>query len=70
MVDVSCDEKIVEEIKRLILEEVGVKGIDFLKTRIFGAKFYIDLEIAVDEDISHIYEINFQSCFEKIKNKL
>lgn len=54
----------------MILEEVGVKGIDSLKTRIFGAKFYIDLEIAVDGDISHIYEINFQSCFEKIKNKL
>lgn len=52
IVDVSCDEKIVEEIKRLTLEEVGVKGIDSLKTRIFGAKFYIDLEISVDGNIS------------------
>lgn len=52
IVDVSCDEKIVEEIKRLTLEEVGVKGLDSLKTRIFGAKFYIDLEIPVDGNIS------------------
>lgn len=48
IVDVSCDEKIVEEIKRLTLEEVGVKGIDSF----FGAKFYIDLEISVDGNIS------------------
>lgn len=67
IVDVSCDEEIVEEIKRLTLEEVGVKGVDSLKTRIFGAKFYIDLEIAVDGNIS-LNEAHIIA--EKVHNKI
>lgn len=67
IVDVSCDEKIVNEIKRLTLEEVGVKGIDSLKTRIFGTKFYIDLEISVDGNIS-LNEAHIIA--EKVHNKI
>lgn len=67
IVDVSCDEKVVNEIKRLTLEEIGVKGIDSLKTRIFGAKFYIDLEISVDGNIS-LNEAHIIA--EKVHNKI
>lgn len=65
--DISCAEEIIEEIKRLTLEEIGVKGVDSLKTRIFGAKFYIDLEIAVDGNVS----LNEgHTIAEKVHNKI
>lgn len=51
MVDKSCDEETVKEMKNLVMGETGVKGIDVLRTRMFGAKIYVDVEISVDENI-------------------
>lgn len=48
MVDKSCDEKQVEEMKKCILKEQGVDGIDEIRTRMFGTKIYVDIEIAVN----------------------
>ena len=48
MVDHSCPDEIVEKINALVLSQEGVEKIDDLKTRLFGPKVYIDLEIAVD----------------------
>ena len=48
MVDHSCPDEIIEKINALVLSQEGVEKIDDLKTRLFGAKVYIDLEIAVD----------------------
>lgn len=48
MTDKACDVKIIEEIKELVAKQEGVLGIDVLKTRLFGDKIYIDVEIAVD----------------------
>ena len=48
LVDKSCDEEIVKKIKKVIKKEEGVLGIDDLKTRIFGSKIYVDVEIAAD----------------------
>ena len=38
MVDHSCDEAIEENMKKVITEIAGVKGIDLLQTRLFGSK--------------------------------
>jgi len=48
MTDVACDGSIEEEIRSLILAQEGVLGIDTLKTRMFGDKIYIDIEIQAD----------------------
>lgn len=51
MVDKSCDEETEEWIKRIVMEQEGVLGIDLLRTRLFGAKMYVDLEIVVDGEL-------------------
>lgn len=59
MVDSSCDEE-TEEKMRLCVEEIdGVMCIDLLRTRIFGNKAYVDIEIGVDEtlDIASAHSI-------------
>ncbi len=50
LVDKSCDEETIEKIRNVIIKEKGVLGIDDLKTRIFGSKIYVDVEIAADGD--------------------
>lgn len=52
MIDKSCDDETVDQIKNLVFETDGVLGIDELKTRIFGNKIYIDLEITADRNLS------------------
>ena len=48
LVDKSCDYKTIEEIKKVVLKEKGVLGIDDIKTRIFASKIYVDIEISAD----------------------
>lgn len=45
MTDKSCDDNTIEEMKLVINQEEGVLGIDSIKTRIFGNRIYVDLEI-------------------------
>ena len=45
LVDKSADEEVCERLKETIMAQDGVMGIDSLKTRIFGAKLYVDVEI-------------------------
>ena len=52
MVDHSCDAKTEEFMKREILKVPGVRRVDLLKTRLFGSKMYVDIEIAADGNIS------------------
>ena len=52
MLDTSCDTAFEEDLKNFILSQPGVKNIDLLHTRQFGNRIYIDLEIAVDRNIS------------------
>lgn len=52
MVDHSCDEKTVQEMREVILEVEGVRRIDVLRTRLFGSKIYVDIEIAADDDMT------------------
>ena len=52
MLDTSCGTEFEEDLKTFILSQPGVKNIDLLHTRQFGNRIYIDLEIAVDRNIS------------------
>ncbi len=48
MVDKSCDDKIVEQIRDAVLKQRGVIRVDKLNTREFGNRIYVDVEIAAD----------------------
>lgn len=48
MVDKSCDQETEEKIKKCALEVDGVLRIDLLRTRTFGNKIYVDMEISAD----------------------
>lgn len=51
MTDKACDKKTEDEIRRTVLAQRGVLGIDDLKTRRFGDKIYIDIEILADGNL-------------------
>lgn len=48
LTDRSCDEETRELLRSLILKQKGVLAIDDIKTRIFGARLYVDVEIRAD----------------------
>lgn len=52
MVDKSCDEETEEKMRQLIEKQKGVLKVDVLRTRLFGAKMYVDIEIAADGNIT------------------
>lgn len=52
MVDKSCDEETIKKIEDIIYESKDVVKIDDLKTRKFGNRYYIDVEISVDKNMS------------------
>jgi cation diffusion facilitator family transporter len=74
MVDHSCDMETEQAMRQLVLTIPGVQGIDLLKTRLFGARIYVDLEILADGDlplrqahaiaerVHHAIEDNFPAC--------
>lgn len=52
MIDRSCSEEYNEKMKRVILDTEGVIGIDEFRTRLFGSKVYVEVEIVMDSDKS------------------
>lgn len=52
LVDTAAPSKIVEEIEQLTMAVDGVKEINSLKTRLFGNRLYVDIDIAVDGAIT------------------
>ncbi len=51
MVDHSCDEETEDAIRLCAVEQPEVERIDLLKTREFGNRIYIEMEIAVNGDL-------------------
>ena len=51
MTDKACDDETIEIIRTLILKQEGVLGIDQIKTRLFGDRVYVDVEIQADGNI-------------------
>ncbi|MCR5250042.1 MAG: cation diffusion facilitator family transporter [Lachnospiraceae bacterium] len=52
MLDTACDKAFVQKLRLFIAGQPGVRGIDLLRTRQFGNRIYVDLEISVKRDIS------------------
>ena len=52
MVDHSCDGKTQEAILESALSVEGVIRVDDLKTRLFGSKLYVDMEISADAQLT------------------
>lgn len=52
MVDKSCDDEVLEQLRNCIMSVDGVLGIDRLKARTFGNRLYVDLEICEDGEVS------------------
>ncbi len=48
MIDTSCPDEKVEAMRGVILQTEGVLGIDELKTRLFGSRIYVEVEILMD----------------------
>lgn len=52
MLDTSCGEEYENKLREYIEEQKDVEAIDLLRTRMFGNKVYVDLEIRVDGEKS------------------
>lgn len=52
MTDEACDDKMVVAVKGVVMRQQGVINLDDIKTRMFGNKAYVDIEISVDGDMN------------------
>jgi cation diffusion facilitator family transporter len=52
LIDEACDEETQQQIRELIICQPGVKRLDELKTRKFGPKIYVDVEISADGQLT------------------
>ncbi|WP_330643474.1 cation diffusion facilitator family transporter [Anaerotignum propionicum] len=52
MLDTACDNETVERMRDIILSQEGVTGIDQMQTRLFGARIYVDVEIAANRHMT------------------
>ncbi len=73
MVDKACDPNVVEGMKSLILSHSGVMEIDMIRTRLFGSKIYVDVEIGADgaltlEEAHHIAQEVHDELEQKFTN--
>ncbi|MDO4324033.1 MAG: cation diffusion facilitator family transporter [Lachnospiraceae bacterium] len=48
MVDHACDPELEKKLKEFVLVQQGVQGIDLLRTRTFGSRIYVDVDICAD----------------------
>ncbi|MCF2555396.1 cation diffusion facilitator family transporter [Faecalicatena contorta] len=76
MVDCSCDEETEKAICDCTKAQAGVLSVDFLHTRVFGNKIYVDIEIGADgshtlneaHDISEQVHDAIEETFPKVKH--
>lgn len=67
MVDKRCSDEVEDEIRMIVSSINGVECIDDLKTREFGSKMYVDIEISSDGSLS-LYESH--KIAEEVHNKV
>lgn len=67
MVDKSCDDVIIKEIKKCAKTVNGVLSIDLIHVRTFGSRLYVDLEISADGNMK-LFEAH--SIAEDVHNKI
>lgn len=76
MVDHACDETVVEQIRKVVQDTPGVLSLDDLKTRRFGSKSYVDVEIGVDSrlnivaahNIAQLLHDNIEQALPEVKH--
>lgn len=76
MVDKACDEETENKMRKNILAQKSVICIDVLKTRLFGDRIYVDVEIGVGEsktlneahDIAQCVHDAIEAEFPKVKH--
>ena len=76
MVDKACDDETEDALKKCALSQDGVLGIDLLRTRVFGNKIYVDIEISADanETLKEAHSIaekvheSIEANFTKVKH--
>ncbi|MDR2547201.1 MAG: cation diffusion facilitator family transporter [Lachnospiraceae bacterium] len=76
MTDKACDEETEKQIRDIILAQEAVLGIDLFKSRQFGDRIYVDVEIRVDasksincgHEISHTVHDAVETGFTKVKH--
>lgn len=71
MIDKSCDMQTMLYIMKIIEEQEGVERIDEVRTRLFGAKIYVDVEISADgtKSLEDAHEIA-QRVHDQIEEKI
>lgn len=52
LVDTSCDDATVEQLRTLAAQQAGVLHVDDVMTRRFGSMFYVDIEIACNGELT------------------
>ncbi|MCL2195269.1 MAG: cation diffusion facilitator family transporter [Oscillospiraceae bacterium] len=76
MTDKACDDELQQAMREVILAQPQVLGIDNLRTRLFGNKIYVDVEIRADaaatlaqaHDIAQQVHDEIEARFEKVKH--
>lgn len=69
MVDHACSGELEASLRGTALEQPGVLGVELLRTRMFGNRVYVDLEIAADPSLTlaaaHAIAENVHDAIEK-----
>lgn len=76
LVDKGCDEKTMQQISEVIMNVDGVLSIDSLRSRIFGNKVYLDVEIGCkstltlieSHTIAEMVHLRIEDTFPKVKH--
>ena len=48
MTDRACSDEVENQMRQAVLAQDGVLGVDRLKTRLFGDRVYVEVEISAD----------------------
>lgn len=76
MVDTACDPQVEKELEEFVMKQDGVQGIDLLRTRTFGSRIYVDVDIIADGDMTlreahgiadHVHD-EIEKNFEQVKH--
>lgn len=76
LIDKACDDETNEKMREIILQQDGVLRLDMLKTRLFGSKIYVDVEISADgsqtlydaHKIAEVVHDSIESNFPDVKH--
>ena len=52
IIDSAAPEEIEQQIRAIVLSYGDIEGVDMLKTRLFGNRIYVDIEVRIDKNMS------------------